>query len=296
MLMSKHDYDRSALEHASFQQATLHAPTDSRRSTAPFRTTGGPASSTSSPAQPKTIRWTVNHLSYAWFGQSHRGHECGCSEAPVASADNLARDEEFQSDLLTLSCTPRPKRWAHCARPCPIHQAQDEAGRLRLCWSFTARFHALTARRHRRMPIFRKWPPPWKCCSKSSTKSEKHQRFDASHRRHCIDFIAELFNKGVERASLSAKKFTSWSSMTKSFRVARLLMPGKGPISSTSLEDPAAPWLMQPKQLRPVFSMCKCRHGWVSNFAPKSSTAGNKTTPVILVTSLTDFKSRARPV
>jgi DNA-binding response OmpR family regulator len=129
---------------------------------------------------------------------------------------------------------------------------------------------------------------------------EKPKNINASTLRtvaHSIDFIGELFNNGTEHDSLSKKEvhILVVDDEILSRRAITYALEKAG-LRATSLEDPQSALTAATENTYDLIFL-DVRMPGMDGFelCTKIRTLeSNKTTPVIFVTSLTDFKSRAR--
>ncbi len=129
---------------------------------------------------------------------------------------------------------------------------------------------------------------------------EKPKNVNASTLRtvaHSIDFIGELFNKGAERDSLSAKEVSILVVDDEILsRRAITYALEKASLKSSSVEEPAVALAAATDNAYDLIFLDVQMPG-MDGFELCTKIRAlptNKTTPVIFVTSLTDFKSRAR--
>jgi DNA-binding response OmpR family regulator len=224
--------------------------------------------------------------------------------APATQVETLQwdaeRDEEFQSELLKSFMQAAPETLAGLRKALPeFTKAQDEAGRLPPLLELYRKVHALTGSAGiAGMHNISQMASALEVLLKEL--HEKPKNINASTLRtvaHSIDFIAELFNKGVERDSLSGKEvhilvvddeILSRRAITYALEKANL--------KSTSLEEPSAALAHATDNTYDLIFLDVQMPG-MDGFelcTKIRSLPANKTTPVIFVTSLTDFKSRAR--
>jgi PleD family two-component response regulator len=129
---------------------------------------------------------------------------------------------------------------------------------------------------------------------------EKPKNINASTLRtvaHSIDFVGELFNNGTERDSLSKKEvhILVVDDEILSRRAITYALEKAG-LTATSLEDPQSALTSATENIYDLIFL-DVRMPGMDGFELCTKIRGlesNKTTPVIFVTSLTDFKSRAR--
>ena len=218
---------------------------------------------------------------------------------PISTLD-ADRDEEFQSELLTSFMETAPETLGGLRKALPeFTKAQDEAGRLPPLLELYRKVHALTGSAGiAGMHNISQMAAALEVLLKELY--EKPKNINASTLRtvaHSIDFIAELFNKGVERDSLSGKEvhilvvddeILSRRAITYALEKANL--------KSTSLEEPSAALAHATNNTYDLIFLDVQMPG-MDGFelcTKIRALAANKSTPVIFVTSLTDFKSRAR--
>ncbi len=217
-----------------------------------------------------------------------------------ATAAETASDTEFQTELLKTFVEASTETVASLRRTMQdFSKAQDETRRLPHLFELYRRVHALTgsaglAALHKISQMAAALEVLLK------ELHEKPKNINASTLRtvaHAIDFIGELCHKGADDEFLGADpinilvvddEILSRRAITYALEKANL--------KSTSVEEPqVALNLLSEKSYDLVFLDVQMPGMDGFEVCTKVRTLPlNKTTPVIFVTSLTDFKSRAR--
>jgi DNA-binding response OmpR family regulator len=210
------------------------------------------------------------------------------------------RDEEFQSELLVSFMNASPDALAGLRKALQeFTKAQDEANRLPPLLELYRKVHALTgsagiAGLHNISQMAAALEVLLK------ELYEKPKNVNASTLRtvaHSIDFIGELFNKNTEHDSLSGKEVNILVVDDEILsRRAITYALDKASLKATSIEEPQLA-LESAKDTTYDLIFLDVQMPGMDGFelcTKIRSEPSNKTTPVIFVTSLTDFKSRAR--
>jgi len=217
-----------------------------------------------------------------------------------ATAAETASDTEFQSELVKTFLEGSVETVASMRRTMQdFSKAQDETRRLPHLFELYRKVHALTggagiAALHKISQMAAALEVLLK------ELHEKPKNINASTLRtvaHAIDFIGELCNKGADGEFLGANPINSLVVDDEILsRRAITYALEKANLKSTSVEEPqVALNLMSEKPYDLVFLDVQMPGMDGFEVCTKIRTLPlNKTTPVIFVTSLTDFKSRAR--
>ncbi len=217
-----------------------------------------------------------------------------------ASRVNTAGDDEFQAELLVSFMRSAPDTLTGLRKALQeFTKAQDEPGRLPPLLELYRKVHALTggagiAGLHNISQMSAALEVLLK------ELYEKPKNINASTLRtvaHSIDFVGDLFNKDVEPDSLSGKEVSILvvDDEILSRRAITYALEKAG-LKSTSLEDPQAALTSANENTYDLIFLDVQMPG-MDGFelcTKVRALPANKTTPVIFVTSLTDFKSRAR--
>jgi CheY-like chemotaxis protein len=218
----------------------------------------------------------------------------------VSPAFDTSRDEEFQSELLSSFMQSGPETLNALRKALQdFTKSQDESNRPPPLLELYRRVHALTgsagiAGLHNISQMAAALEVLLK------ELYEKPKNINASTLRtvaHSIDFIGELFNKGAEPDSLSAKEVNILVVDDEILsRRAITYALEKANLKSSSVEEPQVA-LNAAMQTTYDLIFLDVQMPGMDGFELCTKIRGlpsNKTTPVIFVTSLTDFKSRAR--
>jgi DNA-binding response OmpR family regulator/HPt (histidine-containing phosphotransfer) domain-containing protein len=211
-----------------------------------------------------------------------------------------AKEEEFQSELFTSFQRTASDTLAGLRKALQeFTKAADDATRLPPLLELYRKVHALTggagiAGLHNVSQMAAALEVLLK------ELYEKPKNINASTLRtvaHSIDFIAELFSKGVERDSLSKKEINILvvDDEILSRRAITYALEKAG-LKATSIEESQAALTAATENTYDLIFL-DVRMPGMDGFELCTKIRGveaNKTTPVIFVTSLTDFKSRAR--
>jgi len=218
----------------------------------------------------------------------------------VSSAFDTSRDEEFQSELLSSFMQAGPETLNALRKALQdFTKSQDESNRPPPLLELYRRVHALTgsagiAGLHNISQMAAALEVLLK------ELYEKPKNINASTLRtvaHSIDFIGELFNKGAEPDSLSAKEVNILVVDDEILsRRAITYALEKANLKSSSVEEPQVALNAAMETTYDLIFLDVQMPG-MDGFELCTKIRAlptNKTTPVIFVTSLTDFKSRAR--
>jgi DNA-binding response OmpR family regulator/HPt (histidine-containing phosphotransfer) domain-containing protein len=227
------------------------------------------------------------------------GSPAGTAVLPATAAET-ASDTEFQSEMVKTFLDAWVETVASMRRTMQdFSKAQDETRRLPHLFELYRKVHALTGSAG--MAALHKISQMAAALEVLLKElHEKPKNINASTLRtvaHAIDFIGELCNKGADGEFLGANpinilvvddEILSRRAITYALEKANL--------KSTSVEEPqVALNLMSEKPYDLVFLDVQMPGMDGFEVCTKIRTLPlNKTTPVIFVTSLTDFKSRAR--
>lgn len=218
----------------------------------------------------------------------------------TAAALDTAGDAEFQSELLTSFMQAGPERLNGLRKTLQdFTKAQDNTSRHPPLLELYRRVHSLTgsagiAGLHNISQMAAALEVLLK------ELYEKPKNINASTLRtvaHSIDFIGELFNKGVEHDSLSSREVSILVVDDEILsRRAITYALEKASLKSSSVEEPQVALTAATENTYDLIFLDVQMPG-MDGFELCTKIRAlptNKTTPVIFVTSLTDFKSRAR--
>src|SRR5258706_4153857 len=213
---------------------------------------------------------------------------------------DTSRDEEFQSELLTSFMQSGPETLNALRKALQdFTKAQPETNRPPPLLELYRRVHALTGSAGiAGLPNIAQMAAALEVLLKELY--EKPKNINASTLRtvaHSIDFIGELFNRGAEPDSLAAREVNILVVDDEILsRRAITYALEKANLKSCSVEEPQVALNSATETTYDLIFLDVQMPG-MDGFelcTKIRSMPTNKTTPVIFVTSLTDFKSRAR--
>ena len=217
-----------------------------------------------------------------------------------AAAVETSRDQEFQSELLTSFMQSGPETLNALRKALQdFTKAQPESNRPPPLLELYRRVHALTGSAGiAGLPNIAQMAAALEVLLKELY--EKPKNINASTLRtvaHSIDFIGELFNRGAEADILAVKEVNILVVDVEILsRRAITYALEKANLKSCSVEEPQVA-LNSAMETSYDLIFLDVQMPGMDGFELCTKIRAlptNKTTPVIFVTSLTDFKSRAR--